>query len=94
MLPLKALHEKIWLFAGILSAICIPFAVVTCGGPSLTIESRGKIYGIGREVCRNAFGHHSDPSIELYFGDKRSLTLWKIDRPCHCSLCKSGLFKP
>ena len=63
---------------------------VTSAKVDVQLWVRGKPFGIGREWCLNAFGHHSNPRIEIRIADVH-IPLWRIDQPCDCSLCRAGL---
>ena len=60
--------------------------------PGVVITGIGVVspFGVGRELCVNAFGHRGDPRIELFLGDIR-LPLVRLNEPCDCSLCRAGL---
>jgi hypothetical protein len=66
------------------AALCVALARPV----NWTIKVAGGQYGISEESCLNAFGHRPDPRLEIRLGDVR-IPLWRVQRPCDCSLCKA-----
>ena len=80
------------LLIGVLTALLLisVTCVINAGGFQSSFYVAGKPFGVGRELCVNAFGHRGDPRIELFLGDIR-LPLVRLNEPCDCSLCRAGL---
>lgn len=83
-------RDRGWLLAVVSSSLlATAFLVVTCGGSHLEVDVAGRVFGIGREPCTNAFGHHPDLRIQVRVGESR-LTLWRTNNACRCSLCRAA----
>ena len=80
-----------WLFGMLLALMSLGTLLLFL--PRIGFEIQGKSFGIGRAPCRNAFGHQSDITLELRL-DRTCLTLIRIPKECHCSLCRAFVHRP